>query len=254
MKLSILIPVFFGEDIFEECLNSLYRSAEGKLKRDWEILAYNNGFSPERWQELGEIFPEVRFFGEGKNVGFAEANNFLLRESKGEFILFLNQDVLIRPLVIEKLIDFLEKNKEYDCVAPKLIYKNQEVQYSCRPFPTLSLFVKDFFTGGKSYRFFYSPEVSQEVDQPMASCLLWRKKTLRKLGGFDAHPHFFLYFNDVDLSYRLVHDLKGKSYFLADLFAFHYHGSSAYVLPERERLFLWFKGLGRFWYKKEGNY
>lgn len=254
MQLSIIIPVFFGEEIFEKCLETLCKSAGNKIGKEWEVLALNNGFKPEHWQELQEIYPQVKFYGEGENIGFAAGNNFLLAKATGKYVLMLNQDVFIKAKVIEILVNFLEENPEYSCVAPQLRYDNDTIQNTCRPFPGGFWFLlKDFFTGGKVYRFFYSPEKSQEVDQPMASCLLWRGDVLKKLEGFDTHPHFFLYFNDVDISYRLA-QIGGKTYYLASVYAIHLHGQSAYLLKELKRLSFWFKGLGRFWYKTGSNY
>lgn len=254
MKLSVIIPIFFGEEIFEECLESLYRGSEDLLLSEkWEILVFNNGFNPERLKELQEVFPKVKFFGDGENIGFALANNFLIEKSQGDFVLMLNQDVFIKRKSIEKLLNFLKVNTEYACVAPQLRFRSGKPQHSCRPFPTFRLFFQDFFSSGKKYRYFYDPEKNSQVDQPMASCLLFRRAPLIKLGGFDDHPHFFLYFNDVDLSYRLKNELGQKSYFLASVFALHLHGSSTKILPEFKRLVLWWKGLGRFWQKTGEN-
>ncbi|MFH1183124.1 MAG: glycosyltransferase [Candidatus Moraniibacteriota bacterium] len=255
MQLSIIIPVFYGEEIFEKCLATLYPGSESRLGKDWEILVLNNGFNPERWRELQKIYPKIKFYGDGgENLGYAKGNNFLLKKSRGDYILMMNSDVFVRPRVIEKLITFLEKNQEYSCVAPQLRYENGKLQFSCRPFPEgLWFLVVDFLTGGKKYRRFYSPEKSQEVDQPLATFLLWRGDILKKLGGFDTHPHFFLYFNDADLSYRLKRS-GGKTFFLASTYAYHIHGHSTQLLKELRRLTLWYKGLGRFWYKTGSNY
>ncbi|MBM3255856.1 MAG: glycosyltransferase [Candidatus Moranbacteria bacterium] len=255
MQLSIIIPVYYGEKIFEKCLSSLYPDCNGRLEKDWEILALNNGFDPKRWEEIRARFPRVKFFGDGgKNLGFAAGNNFLLKKAKGKYILMLNQDVFIKPGVIKKLADFLENNSDYSCVSPQLRYGNGSIQSTCRTFPKGFWFLlTDFVTRGKVYRNYYSPRKSQEVDQPMASCLLWRGNILKKLGGFDAHPHFFLYFNDVDISYRLS-QMGGKTYFLSSVHAVHLHGQSAYSLKEIKRLYFWWKGLGRFWYKKGDNF
>lgn len=254
MLLSIIIPAFFGEEILEKCLETLNKSAKNKIGRDWEILVFNNGFSPKRWRELKEIYPQIKFFGKGENLGFAKGNNFLWQKSRGKYILMINQDVFITKKNIDKLIKFLEKNPQYSCVAPKLVSELGEAQFSCRPFPRGFWFLlSDFFSGGKKYRYFYSPLKSRVVEQPMASCLLWRQEILKKLKGFDEHPHFFLYFNDVDLSYRLS-QIKGKSYFLASAEAVHLHGQSAFLLKELKRLSLWYKGLGRFWFKMNGNF
>lgn len=255
MQLSIVIPVFYGEEIFEKCLETLYPGSVSRLGKDWEILVLNNGFKPERWQELREIYPKIKFYGDGSaNLGFARGNNFLMEKSKGEYIMMMNPDIFIRPKVIEKLINFLEDNQEYSCVAPQLRFEDNTAQFTCRPFPSGFWFlIMDFLTGGKRYRNFYSPEKSQEVDQPMASLLLWRGNILKKLGGFDAHPHFFLYFNDVDLSYRL-NKSGGRTYYLASIYAYHIHGHSSHLLKELKRLTFWWKGLGRFWYKTGSNY
>jgi len=255
MQLSIIIPVFYGEEIFEKCLATIYPSSVSRLGKDWEILVLNNGFKPERWQELREVYPEIKFYGDGsENLGFARGNNFLLEKARGEYVLMMNPDIFIRPKVIGKLIAFLEENSEYSCVAPQLRFENGTPQFTCRPFPRGFWFlVIDFLAGGKKYNYFYSPEKSQEVDQPMASLLLWRGEILKKLGGFDTHPHFFLYFNDVDLSYRLK-ELGGKTFYLASVYAYHIHGHSTRTLKELRRLTLWWKGLGRFWYKTGSNY
>jgi hypothetical protein len=255
IKLSIIIPVFYGEEIFERCLTTLYPSSESHLGKDWEILVLNNGFNPGKWQELQEIYPKIKFYGDGSaNLGFARGNNFLLEKTKGKYILILNQDVFIKPNVIEKLINFLEKNPMYSCVSPQLRFEDGTPQYSGRPDPKGVFFLlRSALTGWKSFYFFYPPDKSGEVEHAGASCLLYRSDILNKLGGFDPHPHFFLYFNDVDLSYRL-RKLGGKVYFLSSVWVTHLHGKSASLLPERERILHLYKGLGRFWYKTGNNY
>lgn len=255
MQLSIIIPVFYGEEIFEKCLSTLYPGTESKLNKEWEILVLNNGFNPGRWRELQEIYPKIKFYGDGtENLGFAKGNNVLLEKTKGDYVLLLNQDVFIKPKVIETLIEFLKNNSQYACVSPQLRFENGTPQYSCRPDPKGVFFLmKNALTGWKSFYFYYSPEKSGEVEHAGGSCLLWQAKILEKLGGYDSHPHFFLYFNDVDLSYRL-RKMGGKTYFLSTVWATHLHGGSAALLPENERIFHLYKGLGRFWYKTGSNY
>jgi len=255
MKLSIIIPVFYGEEIFEKCLETLYPGAEPKLNREWEILVLNNGFNPKRWQELTEIYPKIKFYGDGSdNIGFARGNNFLLEKTKGDYVLLLNQDVFIKPKVAETLVKYLEENSQYACVSPQLRFENGTPQYSCRPDPRGVWFLlKSALTGWKDFYYLYSPEKSGEVDHAGGSCLLWRTEILKKLDGYDPHPHFFLYFNDVDLSYRL-RKMGGKTYFLSSVWVTHLHGGSASLLPENERIFHLYKGLGRFWHKTGSPY
>jgi GT2 family glycosyltransferase len=82
----------------------------------------------------------------------------------------------------------------------------------------------------------------------MASVLMIRGELLKKLGGFDAHRDFWLYFNDVDLSYR-IHQEGFKHYFLSEAKFYHHHGQSAYSLRNFKRTWLWHRGLHRFFLK-----
>lgn len=255
MKLSIVIPVYYGEEIFEKCLTTLCPGGANYPRQGWEILVWNNGFAPTSWRKIQKKYPQVKFFGNGKeNIGFARGNNFLLKKAKGKYVLILNQDVFIKPQAIESLIKFLDNNPEYACVAPQLRFPSGALQYSCRPDPKGVLFLLgSALNSWKNYYFFYSPDKSGTVDHAGASCNLWRSRMLKKLNGFDPHPHYFLYFNDVDLSYRL-RKIGGKIYYFASVKAIHLHGKSTSLLPEGERIFHLYKGLGRFWFKMGSSY
>jgi len=252
MELSILIPLYHGEKVFKKCIDTLYKSGSQVIGKKWEIIVVNNGFDKKKLEEFKKDYPKVKFIGSGKNIGFARGNNLALKKSKGKYILLLNQDVFITKGKIDKLIKFLEDNPKYGVVAPQLRYKDGRPQYTSRPFPAFHLFIADILFRGKYYHKSFSPDESQEVPQPMASCMLWKGKDLRKLKGFDEHPHFFLFFNDAELSYR-YHLAGGKSYYLSSVWATHLHGSSTALFPEAQKLTHLFKGLGRFWYSKTGN-
>jgi GT2 family glycosyltransferase len=77
---------------------------------------------------------------------------------------------------------------------------------------------------------YFDFQSSREVDQPMGSCLLLRRKTLENAGVLDEN--FPIFFNDVDLCYRIKKN-EGKLYFYPEAKAFHYKGGSTQkVKPE----------------------
>jgi GT2 family glycosyltransferase len=148
----------------------------------------------------------------------------------------------------KEMFDFLKENSEYGAVAPQLLYPSGEIQLSCRPFYGWKTYLMELVTFGSYKDKFYNHTKSQKVDQPMASVLMVRGELLKELRGFDDDEDFFLYFNDVDLSFR-IHQKGFDHYFLSEAKFFHHHGKSAYGLKDVKRTWLWHQGLHRFFTK-----
>jgi GT2 family glycosyltransferase len=245
IKLSILILTWNGEQVIEKNLKSLFKNFP--KDNSWEILVVDNG-SNDKTKEIVKKYKKIKLIAKKKNYGFARGNNFGIKEAKGEYVLLLNQDVEQKGLAIKKMIDFLDQNQEFGLVAPQLLYPSGKIQYSCRPFYDWKNLVIDYLTLGQYRKKYYDHNKSQEVDQPMASVLMIRKSILSKIKGFDAHRDFWLYFNDMDLSYR-IHKKGYSHYFLSEAQFFHHHGESARKLFEIKRLWEYHRGLKRYFLK-----
>jgi GT2 family glycosyltransferase len=245
-KISVIIVSWNGELLIGRCLKALFDCGSGSF--NLEVIAVDNGSSDQTVRIIEKEFPKVKIIKNKTNLGFAEANNQGIEETSGKMILLLNQDVFLEKGALREMADFLEKGVKgirIGAVAPLLKYPNGKSQSSCRPFPSPVNIIWDSFTGGSWHRNFYSVSKSQIVDQPMASCLLVKKEALKRVGCFDNAPDFFLYFNDVDLSFRLK-KAGFLHYFLVTASAVHCHGESAKELKEKERLRLWSRGLYYF--------
>lgn len=243
-EVSIIIVSWNGEKILHECLKSIF-SQECSFR--FEVILVDNGSKDNTVKMTKSNFPHVRIKLNKNNLGFPIANNLGIKIAKGKFILLLNQDIELKKGVLEKLFNFLNNNLEdkIRAVAPKLKYPNGKIQKSLRPFPTPLNILKDVFSFGRWHENYYDYRKSQTVDQPMASCLMFDSRVLKKVGGFDTNPYFFLYFNDVDLSFRIF--LLGfKHYYLSDCEAIHHHGQSTKKWPEVSRQRVWSKGLYYF--------
>ena len=242
--LSIIILGWNGEDVIEKNLDSIKKCFD---RENWELILVDNG-SIDKTLEIAGKYSEIKIIRNKKNLGFAKGNNIGVEQAQGKYILLLNQDVECTGDAIGKMIDFLEKHEEYGAVAPQLLYPDGRIQISCRPFYGWKTYLMEILTLGSYKEKFYDHSRSQEVDQPMASVLMIRGELLKKLGGFDDHPDFWLYFNDVDLSFR-IHQFGFKHYFLSEAHFFHHHGASAYSLQNFKRTWLWHRGLKRFFLK-----
>lgn len=243
--LSILILAWNGKDVIETNLNSIFRTMPDD--ESWEVIVVDNG-STDNTAELVKKYPAVRLFKEKKNYGFAKGNNIGLNKTKGDFILLLNQDVEQIDSAIDKMLDFLRENKEYGLVAPQLLYPGGRIQISCRPFYNWGNLLLDYLTFSRYRKNYYDHSKSQEEDQPMASVLMLKREVLEKVKGFDEHRDFWLYFNDMDLSYR-IKKAGFKHYFLAKAKFFHHHGESAFKMLQYKRLWEYHRGLKRFFFK-----
>lgn len=97
-----------------------------------EVIVVDNG-SNEGLQELLKIhFPKVKCLVSSQNLGFAGGNNLGLKEAKGKYVLFLNNDTEVVPNFMKPLVEVLEDDPRIGLVSPKIIFYHTEnlVQYA----------------------------------------------------------------------------------------------------------------------------
>ncbi|MGC8797787.1 MAG: glycosyltransferase family 2 protein [candidate division WOR-3 bacterium] len=232
IKLSVLIVTYNSAADIEPCLAAINFSGS------YEIIIIDNA-SQDRTRPLLTTSPALtrhpnhQLIFNPKNFGYARANNQGLALARGEYILLLNPDTVPEPDALNLLVRFLDTNPEVAAVAPQLINPDRTVQPSIRSFPTFSSVLLEL-TGlprliphsrrlNAWRRRDLNYQQFQFVDQPMASCLLCRRQVLTDLGGFDQQ--FPIYYNDVDLCYRLRQQ-GGKIAYLPEAKVVHKLGAS----------------------------
>ena len=227
---SIVIITWNSEEFIEKCLKSLF-DTKGSI--DLEVIVVDNASQDTTTKIIERFKPEVRLISNQTNSGYAEGNNQGIEISQGDYILLLNPDVELKENCLKLMLDFLENHKDIDGLAPQLLNPDGSIQPSCREFPDFSILLWEF--SGLSFIFpknrifgrwrmgYFDFQSSREVDQPMGSCLLLRRKVIQKIGAFDEQ--FPIFFNDVDLCYRIKNS-GGKLYFLPEAKALHYKGGS----------------------------
>jgi GT2 family glycosyltransferase len=228
--LSIIIVTWNSEEFIERCLKSIF---DTKGSTDLEVIVVDNASQDTTTKIIEKFKPEVRLISNQQNLGYAKANNQGIEVSKSDYLLLLNPDVELKENCLKLMLDFMEKNEDVDALGPQLLNPDGGIQPSCREFPDFSILLWEF-TGlsllfpknrifGRWRMGYFDFQSSRGVDQPMGSCLLLRRKVIRKIGAFDEE--FSIFFNDVDLCYRIKNN-GGKLYFLPEAKAFHYKGGS----------------------------
>ncbi|MBI3549154.1 MAG: glycosyltransferase family 2 protein [Elusimicrobia bacterium] len=196
--------------LLERCLEAL--AAEGSDLRV-RVVVVDNASLDAPGEDLARRFPEVTFLRNESNVGFGGGNNRALRSVKAEAYLVTNPDVIVAPGSLRLLLERLLARPRLGVVGPRLRYADGRVQSSCRRYPTLlTVLVRGLLperlasSFGFMRRYLMTDDMLDRptrVDWMLGSCLLIKRDALLQAGGFDER--FFMYYEDIDLCYRIAH-------------------------------------------------
>lgn len=231
MQLSIIIVNYKVPLFVEQCLASL-RLATRQLQV--EIFVVDNNSADGSVAYLQPLFPEVNFIAKAHNIGFACANNDALWRCKGEYVLFLNPDTIVAADALEKSLAYMQAHLRCGALGIHMMDgAGRFLPESKRGFPSpatslykqLGLY-KLFPKSSRFARYYmgHLPEhTTAEVDVLAGAFMLVRKSVLDTIGGFDES--FFMYGEDIDLSYRIQQAGFYNVYF-ADASIIHFKGES----------------------------
>lgn len=231
MQLSVVIVNYNVEFFLEQCLNSVYAA----LKHvEGEVYVVDNNSIDGSVEMVKTKFPEVHLIENKENVGFSSANNQALSIAKGTYHLLLNPDTIVEEDTFKKVIEFMGDHPAAGGLGVKMIDgKGNFLPESKRGLPTpKDAFYKIFGLSrlfpksrkfGRYHLSFLDKEDTHEIEILSGAFMLMRKEALDKVGLLDEN--FFMYGEDIDLSYRIV--LGGyKNYYFPDTSIIHYKGES----------------------------
>jgi len=231
MKISIIIVNYNVKYFLEQCLQSVHKAIE---HMDAEVFVVDNNSVDRSVEMVAEKFPWVNLIANKENTGFSVANNQAMRIAKGAYFLLLNPDTIVEQDTFEKSVAFMDANPIAGGLGVKMVDgKGKFLPESKRSLPTPAVaFYKIFglskiFPKSKrfgAYHLGHLPEnETNEADILAGAYMLMRKEALDKVGLLDET--FFMYGEDIDLSYRLI--LGGyKNYYFPETRIIHYKGES----------------------------
>ncbi|MFH1790317.1 MAG: glycosyltransferase family 2 protein [bacterium] len=226
IKLSINLVTWNAEKYLPALVESLKR----QTFKCWSLFVLDNFSTDNTVQLIGKDLDNLSvqsfFIKEQKNIGFASAHNRLFSESKSQYILVLNQDIIMSDNCLEKLVSFLDNHLRVGAVAPRLMkYKEPNIIDSLGLKVLRSGRIIDDFAGKNflAEKFYAESNESRHVFGVSASCAMYRREALEKTAFnktevFDES--YFSYKEDIDLAYRL-NFIGYDSYVLMDAIAFH---------------------------------
>lgn len=193
-RASIIIPVFNKADFTFQCLRSLFEEVEpGEI----EVIVVNNASSDHTSEVLAHFGKLIQVVSNDTNLGFVEACNRGAAAARGEYLVFLNNDTLVKPGWLKHLIETIEQDEFVGAVGSMFIYPDGRIQEAGGIIWNSG--AAHHYGWGKSadepkYNF------AREVDYCSAASLLVRTALFKKLGGFDQR-YAPAYYEDVDLCF-----------------------------------------------------
>lgn len=206
---NIIIVVFNGENFIKNCLSSIFELdyPQGKLG----VVVIDNASTDKSALIIQNDFPSVRFVSNKSNVGFGRACNQAFELCDSKYVALLNQDSRVGKNWLKELVFSLDNNPDVACCGAA------EHPYSCE------ISLKDSLM--------YSKNIDNQIWMGGGS-VLCRFDALKSVGFFD--PFFFMYGEDIDLSWRLK--LAGYRLMLNPNAIWHHHGKDR-VVKESFRTF-----------------
>lgn len=237
LKLSVIIVNYNVKYYLDQCIRSVLR-AFVLMHTPAEIIVVDNhsadgsvDYLEKRYPQM--LYPMVRFVRSAHNLGFARANNIAIRQSRGEYVLLLNPDTIVGEDALKASVDFMDAHEDAGAVGVRMLgAQGRRAMESRRglPTPMVSFFkMLGFCNRWPHHRLFgryymgYLPwdEPSQIEVVSGAYCML-RRKALDEVGLLDED--FFMYGEDIDLSYRVLKGGYHNYYLPVDIL--HYKGES----------------------------
>lgn len=201
---SIIIVTWNGLHWLKLCLPSIQKSTYKSV----EIILVDNFSSDATVKWVRQNFPFIIIKILPHNEGFAEANNQGFSISKGDYVLFLNNDVEVTPDCINAMIKKVESNKDFAGVQSKILLLDQRKYLdSVGAFLTTTGFLYHYGFRNEDDSFF---DLTSDIYTPKGACMLFKRSALEQVlvQGKLFDPDAFAYFEETDMANRIW--LSGK--------------------------------------------
>lgn len=257
IDLSIIIVNWNTRRMLLDCIASIERNVRPASS---EVIVVDNGSTDGSADAVRSAFPRVTVIENGKNLGFAKANNLGIRRMRGRYAVLLNSDTVVLEGAFEKLLSFMDNTPRAGMCGPQLLNEDGSDQKSFGRFPTpvgeftSRTLLRIFFP--RQYRRLFVPDdraftTPAAVDFIIGACMVARKQAIDEAGMLDED--YFFFYEEIDWCLRMKR-AGWPAYYVPDARIVHFGGGSTKKVNLKARAeswrsrYLFFKkslGLGR---------
>lgn len=194
---SIIIPSK-NLALLDNCIQNILNKT---TYQNYEIVVINNG------QKINHDWPKTKIYEWHQKFNYSSVNNFGETKSKGEYLLFLNDDIeIITPEWIENLLEHAQR-ADIGAVGAKLLYKNGNIQHAGIYLGVGGIANHNFYqlpdSISQPFPLLNSKDTINNFSAVTGACLMIAKNKFTQVGGFDSL--FSIAYNDVDICLKLNH-------------------------------------------------
>jgi len=255
--LSVIIATFNARDVLADCLSSI---AQNPPSQSYEVIVVDDASADDTSAMVRTRFPEVRLLRNEVNRSYAFSNNRALECARGDYLLLLNNDTIVLPEALDRMLAFLRQNPEAGGVGCKLLNEDGSIQWSVKslPNPGSAVFgarsiITRLFPNNPFSRH-HLLHLNRDMTKPFAAGLvsgaafMIPRHVLEAVGSLDGQ---FFYHIDADYCKRMA-DRGYQSYYLptATIIHLEHRGGTMVSLRRRFRSMYYFHLHSYYYYRK----
>jgi hypothetical protein len=210
--ISIIILNYNGMNFLKDCLDSVIKETH----YNYEIIVVDNNSPDESGQKYSKVYPSCKFILNEKNVGVPEGLNIGIRNSNGEFIVLLNNDIKVGVGWLDNFFKAYNQNG-LALYQPKFL-KMKNPEYLDGTGNMINIFGFGF-ARAKGRKDVGKYEEIEEISYASGTCMFCPKKIFDYVGMFDGK--FFAYHEELDFGWR-ARTVGYKSYYVPKSIVYHY--------------------------------
>ena len=204
MQISLNIVTYNAEKWIKACLDSVF----AQTYKDFEVFVVDNASSDNTCKIISENYQQVNLAKSDKNVGFTGGHNLAINKSSAPIVLMINQDIILAPDFLEQVVHFFESHQKCAAITGKNMLLDATTMQKTNKFDSLGIVAKKcqrFYERGVKQEDKGQYDQEQEVFGVSGAAPAYRRAALEDVKYQDEYldKNFFMYKEDVDLSYRL---------------------------------------------------
>lgn len=230
MKLTVVIVNYNVKYYVEQCLHSLKKALEGI---NAQVYVVDNCSADNSVEYLRDRFKDTVIIENAENLGFSRANNIAIRRTESEYVLLLNPDTLVSEDAIRRPLEFMDAHPSAGVLGVRMLNTDGSVAKESRrgiPSPSTAFYkmcgLCDRFPQNRTFAHYYMSylpwDKAEQIEIVSGAFCMLRRVALEEAGGLDED--FFMYGEDIDLSYRIGNNGWDVWYYPVDIL--HYKGES----------------------------
>ncbi len=240
VALSVIIPTYNARELLADCLQSIYQNPPGS---PYEVIVVDDASVDGSSEMVRERFPEVRLLRNEVNRHYAHSNNRAFQHARGQYLYLLNNDTIVLPQALDRMLAFLQEHPEAGAVGSRLLNGDGSIQWSVKslPNPGSALFgarsiITRIFPNNR-----YSRKHLQHLDRDLtkpfvagyvsSASVMMPRSVVDQVGELDRRLSYHV---DADYCKRIA-DAGYQSYYLPTATVIHLEHKGGTMVSVRRR-------------------